>query len=67
MEWKHWDFCPYCGSELVKVLIENRPAEFSEYAKSDGYVRMLELQERLRKIRKKNLHKKIEELRENDR
>jgi len=27
LEWKHWEFCPNCGSKLVHVPIENRPEE----------------------------------------
>jgi hypothetical protein len=31
LEWKHWEFCPNCGSELVHVPIENRPEEWEAW------------------------------------
>jgi len=31
LEWKHWKFCPDCGSELVQVPIEYRPEELKIY------------------------------------
>lgn len=38
LEWKYWKFCPYCGSELVNVPVENRQEEFNEYKKSKSYI-----------------------------
>jgi len=38
LEWNHWEYCPYCGTKLVYVPLEDRPNDLQEWIESQRWL-----------------------------
>lgn len=67
LEWKHWKYCPECGSKLVQVPIENRPEEYKHMKKleAEEMIDWIEVQPGLF-VDPKNIFERLKECEKDD-